>query len=181
MCEPSVVGRKRESGLLASLLDEVRERGAALVVTGIAGIGKTTLLQVARGIAGERDMLVLATAGIPAESNLPFAGLHRLLQPVLAQAGELPRPQREAMRAVFGMGDGTAPEPFMIALGVLGLVSEAAASRPLLMSGGGRALARPPDRRRARVRRTAHRIGPDRAARRAPRGLRQPAVAGRTP
>ena len=106
MYEPSVVGRKRESGLLASLLDEVRERGAALVVTGIAGIGKTTLLQVARGIAAERDMLVLATAGIAAESNLPFAGLHRLLQPVLARAGELPRPQREAIRAVFGMGEG---------------------------------------------------------------------------
>ena len=133
MREPSVVGREQESGLLASLLDEVRDHGAALVLTGIAGIGKTTLLEVAQGIAAERDMLVLATAGVPSEADLPFAGLHRLLRPVLARAEELPRPQREAVRAAFGMGEGTAPEPFMIALGVLGLVSEAAASRPLLM------------------------------------------------
>jgi DNA-binding CsgD family transcriptional regulator len=132
--EPSVVGREQESGLLASVLDEVRDRGAALVFTGIAGIGKTTLLEVAQGIAGERDMLVLATAGVPSEANLPFAALHRLLRPVLARAEDLPAAQREAVRAAFGMGEGTAPEPFMIALGVLGLVSEAAAGRRLLIS-----------------------------------------------
>ena len=88
--EPSVVGREQESGLLASLLDEVRDHGAALVLTGIAGVGKTTLLEVAQGIAGERDMLVLATAGVPSEANLPFAALHRLLLPVLARAEDLP-------------------------------------------------------------------------------------------
>ena len=128
------MGRERESRLLVGLLDEVRDRGAALVLTGIAGIGKTTLLEMARRIADERDMLVLATAGEPSEANLPFAGLHRLLRPILARAEKLPKPQREAVRAAFGLGEGTAPEPFMIALGVLGLVSEAAADRPVLMS-----------------------------------------------
>ena len=127
------MGRARESELLVGLLDRVRDRGAALVIIGIPGIGKTTLLEVARSIAAERDMLVLATAGIPSEASLPFAGLHRLLQPVLARTGELPPPQREAVRAAFGMGEGPAPEPFMIALGVLGLIGEAAAHRPLLM------------------------------------------------
>jgi DNA-binding CsgD family transcriptional regulator/tetratricopeptide (TPR) repeat protein len=131
--EASVVGRERESGLLTGLLDEVRDCGAALVITGIAGIGKTTLLEVARKTATERDMLVLAAGGIPAEANLPFAGLHRLLQPVLARAGELPPRQREAVHAAFGMGEGTAPEPFMIALGVLGLLGEVAAGGPLLI------------------------------------------------
>ncbi len=133
MRPPPVVGRERESGLLASLFDGVRDHGGALVLTGIPGIGKTTLLEAARRIAGERDMLVLATAGVASEANLPFAALHRLLRPILARAGELPAPQREAIRAAFGMGEGTAPEPFMIALGVLGLVSNAAAGRPLLL------------------------------------------------
>ena len=94
------------------MLDEVRDRGAALVITGIAGIGKTTLLEVAREI-GHRagDMLVLATAGVPSEANLPFAALHRLLLPVLARA-EDSAAQREAVRAAFGMGEGTAPGAF---------------------------------------------------------------------
>ena len=127
------MGRERESRLLVGLLDEVRDHGAALVLTGMAGIGKTTLLEMARRIADERDMLVLATAGEPSEANLPFAGLHRLLRPILARAEKLPKRQREAVRAAFGLGEGMAPEPFMIALGVLGLVSDAAADRPLLM------------------------------------------------
>jgi DNA-binding CsgD family transcriptional regulator len=132
--EPSVVGRERESGLLVNLLDEVGDHGAALVLTGIPGMGKTTLLEVARRNAGERGMLVLATAGIPSEANIPFAGLHQLLRPILARAGTLPPPQREAVHAAFGMGEGTAPEPFIIALGVLGLLGEVAADRPLLLS-----------------------------------------------
>jgi DNA-binding CsgD family transcriptional regulator len=131
---PLVVGRERESGLIVSLLDEVADRGAVLVLTGIAGIGKSTLLEESRSIGDGRDMLVLATAGVPSEANLPFAGLHRLLRPLLPRVGELPAPQRAAVRAAFGMGEGTAPEPFLIALGVLGLVSDAAAGRPLLMS-----------------------------------------------
>ena len=85
------MGRERESRLLVSLVDEVCDHGAALVLAGIAGIGKTTLLEAARRIAADRDLLVLATAGVPAEEDLPFAGLHRLLRPVLARAGELPR------------------------------------------------------------------------------------------
>lgn len=114
---PSLVGRERESGLIVNLLDEVRDRGSALVLKGIPGIGKSALLAQTRRIAGHREMLVLATAGVPAEANLPFAGLHRLLRPVLGGVGDLPTPQREAVRMAFGMADGPAPEPFLIALG----------------------------------------------------------------
>lgn len=131
---PSLVGRERESGLIVNLLDEVRDRGSALVLKGIPGIGKSALLAQTRRIAGHREMLVLATAGVPAEANLPFAGLHRLLRPVLGGVGDLPTPQREAVRMAFGMADGPAPEPFLIALGVLGIISDAAASGPLLIS-----------------------------------------------
>ncbi len=134
MPELSFVGREHEMGLLLSLLDGLRDRGAALVVAGQPGIGKSTLLAHARAIAGEREMLVLATAGVPPEANLPFAGLHRLLRPVLAGISGLPVPQRQAVRTAFGMSDGPAPEPFLIALGALGLISDAAARRPLLLS-----------------------------------------------
>src|SRR5690349_21668553 len=61
-------------------------RGSALVVTGPAGIGKTALLAGAlSGYLGHAapdgtgGVTVLAVTGCPAESALPFAGLHRLL------------------------------------------------------------------------------------------------------
>jgi hypothetical protein len=72
--------------------------------------------------------------GVPPEANLPFAGLHRLLRPVLAGVERLPAPQRHAVNIAFGMAVGLAPEPFLIALGVLGIISDAATSAPLLIS-----------------------------------------------
>jgi hypothetical protein len=98
------------------------------------GIGKSTLLAEARVAAEDRGMLVLTTMGVPPEANLPFAGLHRLLRPVLARVERLPAPQRHAVNIAFGMAAGLAPEPFLIALGVLGIISDAATSAPLLIS-----------------------------------------------
>jgi DNA-binding CsgD family transcriptional regulator len=78
-------------------------------------------------------MLVLTTAGVPVEANLPFAGLHRLLRPVLRGIDDLPEPQSEAVRTAFGISGGSPPEPFLIALGVLGLISDAASDQPVLI------------------------------------------------
>src|SRR5262245_8998182 len=134
MAPPSLVGRDREVRLVVDLLDGVRERGATLVLDGVAGIGKSRLLAEARRIARDRGMRIMATAGVESEADLPFGGLHELLRPVLPRVADLPPPQREAMRAAFRMGQAAAPEPFAIALGALGLISDAAAGRPLVIS-----------------------------------------------
>jgi DNA-binding CsgD family transcriptional regulator len=131
---PSLVGREREAGLIGRRLDDVRSRGAVIVVEGPAGIGKSALLGEARRIGRERGMLVMSTAGVQSEADLPFAGLHQLLRPFLAMVGDLPAPQREAVRAAFGLGEAAMPEPFLIALGALGLLSDAAARRPIVLS-----------------------------------------------
>ena len=130
----SLVGREQEVGLIVRLLGDVHARGGALVLEGVAGVGKSTLLAEAQRIAGDRDMAVMSIEGVQSETDLPFAGLHQLLRPVLARVGDLPAPQREAVRKAFGMGEGAVPAPFLIALGALGLLSDAAARRPLLLT-----------------------------------------------
>jgi DNA-binding CsgD family transcriptional regulator len=128
-----LLGRSRELARLEQILDDLGDGGAALVVHGEAGIGKTTLLEaVARGAAA-RGITVIRTTGVPSESGMPYAGLHRLLQPHLAKVPALPGPQREALSAAFGLSQGAAPDVFLIALAVLELLAETAATAPLLL------------------------------------------------
>jgi DNA-binding CsgD family transcriptional regulator len=130
---PVAHGREREIAALEELLSGVEEGGRALVLRGDAGIGKSFLLEMAIGFARRRRMRVLRTAGATSETNLPFAGLHQLLRPVLPDAEQLPSPQRSALLAAFGMTDALAPDLFLIALAVLDLLSYLATRAPLLL------------------------------------------------
>jgi hypothetical protein len=65
-------------------------------------------------------MLVLRTTGLQSEAQLPFAGLHQLVLPVLGQADRLPTPQRVALFAAFGIAEASeVPDRFLIALALL--------------------------------------------------------------
>jgi hypothetical protein len=66
------------------------------------------------------------------EMELAFAGLHQLLAPMLDRLGQLPVPQRDALRTAFGFGAGPAPDRFLVAMAVLSLLSEVAGERPLV-------------------------------------------------
>ena len=83
-----LLGRDRETAAIERLLTEAREsRSAALVLRGEPGIGKSALLEYA--VERADGMRILSATGVEAESELPFAGLHQLLWPVLDEAGEL--------------------------------------------------------------------------------------------
>jgi DNA-binding CsgD family transcriptional regulator len=128
-----LIGREVETARITSLLDEVETRGAALVLRGEPGIGKSRLLMGATALARRRDMTVLTATGVQSEARLAFAGLHQLLRPEWARIADLAPALRAALDAAFGLSDDAAPEHFRIAMAVLDLLSEVAAETPLLM------------------------------------------------
>ena len=124
-------GRTRECALLDGLLDSIRAgESRALVVRGEAGIGKTALLEYL--IETALDVTVVRAGGVESEMELAYSNLHLLCGPMLAQLERLPGPQRQALETVFGLSVGPPPDRFLVGLGVLGLLSEAAEERPLL-------------------------------------------------
>ena len=132
--EGALYGREREFEVLSALVRGLAEgAGGALVVRGEAGIGKSSLLAVAAGLAGQAGAQVLTATGIQSETRLPFAGLHQLLRPVLPLAERLPPRLRSALLSAFGLADDEPAGPFLIGLAALELISDTAASTPVLL------------------------------------------------
>ena len=124
-------GRADECGVLDGLLADVRRgKGRSLLLRGEAGIGKTALLEYL--IESASDMTVLRAVGVESEMELACASLHQLCAPLLDRLESLPLPQRDALRVVLGMTAGPPPDRFLVGLGALNLLSEAADERPLL-------------------------------------------------
>ena len=126
-----LTGRSSELSVLDRLVDAVRAgQSQVLVISGEPGVGKTALLDYLAGRAS--GCRVERAAGVQSEMELAYAGLHQLCLPLLDRLDRLPGPQREALRTAFGQNAGPAPDRFLVGLAVLGLLSEAAAERPLL-------------------------------------------------
>jgi DNA-binding CsgD family transcriptional regulator len=126
-----LAGREPERAAIAALVDSARAgNGGALVVRGVAGAGKSSLLSAAADAAG--DMRVLRTSGVESESPLAFAALQRLLWPLRSKLDGLPAPQRTALSAALGEGTGEG-ERFLAYLGALSLVADATEESPVLL------------------------------------------------
>ena len=125
-----LLGRERERAALERMVEAARDGyGGALVVHGEPGVGKTALLEDA--VEKATTLRIVRSAGIEGEMELPFAAVQQLCAPILALAERLPRPQRDALDIAFGLSPGPAPNAFLVALAVLGLLSEAARERGL--------------------------------------------------
>ena len=123
--------RNRERDVLDRLLDAVRSgESRTLVIHGEPGVGKSALLGY---LVEQADGCRVARAtGVQSETGLAFAGLHQLCTPMLDHVGQLPDPQRDALRTAFGLRTGPPPDRFLVGLAVLGLLSQVAAGRPLI-------------------------------------------------
>jgi DNA-binding CsgD family transcriptional regulator len=126
-----LLGREAECAAIDTLLEKARAgMGGALVVRGEPGIGKSALLGYARRRAA--PMAVLSAAGVEAESDLAFAGLHELLRPVLGCLGELPDFQSQALAGALGMAPSAHADRLLISAAVLSLLAAAAEEAPVL-------------------------------------------------
>jgi len=124
-------GRGTECEALGGLIERVSAGyGAALVVHGELGMGKTALLRYV--VESAPGMRVVQAAGLQSEIELPFAALQRLCVPMLDRLNRLPSPQCKALQAAFGLEKGPAPGLFLVGLAVLDLFSCMAEERPLL-------------------------------------------------
>lgn len=132
-----ILGRDRAVARIAQLIDDADGSGPkVLVLTGEPGAGKSTLMEWAASQAMARGRRVLRVRGCEGEQDLGLAGMHQLLRPVLTGIDRLPSRQRDALHCAFGANDSDgsqAPDPLMIRVGVLTLLSDAATERPLVI------------------------------------------------
>ncbi|MFG1688260.1 AAA family ATPase [Nonomuraea sp. NPDC049269] len=124
-------GRRIECETLDQLVTAVRVgHSSVLVLRGEAGIGKTALLEYARGSAS--GCRIARAAGVESEMELAFGGLHQLCAPFLDHLDRLPGPQRDALGTAFGLSSGTPSDRFLVGLAVLSLLADVAGQEPLV-------------------------------------------------
>jgi DNA-binding CsgD family transcriptional regulator len=126
-----LLGRKREQEMLDRLEEAaLGGRGGVLVLHGEPGVGKTALLEYA--VEAGRAFRIVRTRGVEGETELPYAALHQLCSSNFERIAHLPSPQLNALSVALGLTTGQAPDPLLVGLAVLGLLSEVAAEQPVL-------------------------------------------------
>ncbi|SFF85409.1 ATP-binding protein [Blastococcus tunisiensis] len=127
-----LLGRERERSLIAGLLSGARVgQSAVLVLTGDAGIGKSTLLDDAAASAA--GMQVLRATGTESETEVPFGALLQLLRPALVHLDRIPAPQAEALGSALALRPGTGSDRFAVGAATLSLLSRFAEDGALVV------------------------------------------------
>jgi DNA-binding CsgD family transcriptional regulator len=137
MTSRAILGRDAEVRLLEAFLDEVTGgRAGVVVLSGSAGVGKTTLWSTGVDSARRRGFRVAVARPTEVETGLSFAALGDLLGPFLdAAMPELPEPQRVALDAALLRAPvDRPPHPLGVSLGTLQVLRAASAAGPILVA-----------------------------------------------
>ncbi|MEU0945600.1 AAA family ATPase [Streptomyces canus] len=111
-----LVGRDGDLAFIHSFFNNPEVHGAALLLSGEAGVGKTAVLDAVAADAVNNDVRVLRAAGVQFEADISYAGLNQLLVPLL--------------RVAIGTGGGPAPGRLLTSTAVLMLLRLISARTP---------------------------------------------------
>jgi DNA-binding CsgD family transcriptional regulator len=126
-------GRTYELEVLDGLLANAHDGGGSLLLRGEAGVGKSALLQKAAELARRRGHLVLSASGTEGDV-VPFVSLRRMLPAQLIESVDLPSVQRAALSAaVSGDDPAGVPEPFLVGMAALTVITDAPEDRPITL------------------------------------------------
>ena len=131
-----LVGRDGELEAVERWVERLGDGPSGLVISGEAGIGKTSVWTAATAAATKRGVRVLVTRPVEAEFRLGYTGLGDLLggaiEPTLMA---LPEPQARALAAALELGeaDGSS-DPLLIGRAILAALRGLAASAPLVVA-----------------------------------------------
>ena len=131
------IGRDAEGAVIEAFLDRIASGPVALVLSGPAGIGKSTVWRAAIDEARRRGYRALVTRGVEAEAELAFAGLADLFATSFDEvAYRLPVAQRNALEVTLqrAPGQGQPPSPLAISLAALGVVRALAEATPIIVA-----------------------------------------------
>lgn len=132
-----VVGRESELAILHRFLDRVPTGPSALLLSGDAGIGKTTVWR--RGLTGalERGYRTLRCSPVEAETRLSYTVLGDLVEPILDESlATLPEPQRAALEVALlrSPRTGGRADQRAVSLAALGCIRAVATSTPVVVA-----------------------------------------------
>jgi DNA-binding CsgD family transcriptional regulator len=133
MVATALAGRDEDLGVIRAFLGEVSAGGAALLLTGEPGVGKTALLDAAQERAMAAGVRVLRAAGARFEADVSFSGLSQVLLPLGEELARLNATQREALKIAQGLAAGPPSDRLVVSDAALALLHRAAAARPLLV------------------------------------------------
>ncbi|MER5771626.1 AAA family ATPase [Streptomyces sp. NPDC001985] len=128
-----IVGRIQDVRRVCEFFGTGSGHSRGLHVVGEAGVGKTTLLDAVADAVAQAGTRVLCADGVEFEADIPFAGLHQILTPVLDEAERLPSAYREALSVALGFSTGPAPDRLLLVNSTLALLRQATAAAPLLL------------------------------------------------
>jgi DNA-binding CsgD family transcriptional regulator len=128
-----LVGRDAELSLIAGFLGKAQTTGAALILSGEPGAGKTLLLDQAVKTAEASGITVLRGRGVQAEADVAFGVLNQVLLPLAPYSSRLEDMHRRALTALLGAGDAGIPNRLQMSAAVIGLLRLARADSPLIL------------------------------------------------